>query len=360
MEMGEVMKNIMYRKKSLLVFLTGALIVGSLTACAGKKDKKADDGKEKSKVKVEEGTLEEDSVVITVGSETVTYAQMLVYAYILRDMYNSSYGSSLWSYQLDEETTLEDYAREELVSMVTQIKVIGQQAKKQDVILSNDERTEIKGRAEEFFEKVSEKNREKYCMTLEVVEKTFQENALATKMFYLATEEVDTDISDEEAKQTRIQYLQILTNGTDRNGTEISMDAKTKKEAAKRIKKLRAEAKTADSFYSFASENTDSREVEVTIGSNSEGYEQAFLDAAVSLEDGELSKVIEGENAYYIIYCVSSYDEDATMEKKEQIIAESENEMFQEKYAQWLSKYEVVISNSYWEQVAVNPKDGEQ
>lgn len=355
------MKNkLMYTKKCLFVVLAGVLVIGGMTACGRKKDRKADNGKEKSDVKVEEGTLEADSVVITVGNETVTYAQMLVYAYILRDMYQSSYGGKLWKYQLDEETTLEDYAREELVSMVTQIKVIGKQAKEQDVTLTNDEKTEIKAGAQDFFENISEKNREKYCLTQELVEKTFQENALATKMFYLATEEVDTDISDEEAKQTRIQYLRILTSGTDRNGFTVNMNDKTKKQAEKRAKKLRAEAKEADSFYSFAGENTDSDEVEVTIGSTSEGYEQAFIDAAMSLTNGELSKVIKGENAYYIIYCVSSYDEEATMEKKEQIIAESENKMFREKYAGWLSKYEVEISNAYWEQVTVNPKDGGQ
>lgn len=354
------MKNkLMYAKKYLPALLACAVVIGSMTACGGKKEE-AGSGKEKSDIKVEEGTLEADSVVITVGNEPVTYAQMLVYAYILRDMYQSSYGGKLWKYQLDEETTMEDYAREELVSMVTQIKVIGKQAKEQDVALSNDEKTEIKAGAQDFFENISEKNREKYCLTQELVEKTFQENALATKMFYLATEEVDTDISDEEAKQTRIQYLRILTNGTDRNGFTVNMNDKTKKQAEKRAKKLWAEAKEADSFYSFAGENTDSDEVEVTIGSTSKGYEQAFIDAAMSLTDGELSKVIKGENAYYIIYCVSSYDEEATLEKKEQIIAESENKMFREKYAGWLSKYEVEISNAYWEQVTVNPKAGEQ
>lgn len=338
--------------KASLFLLLALFCVGSLSGCK-KKTEEQTEGKEKSTEKVEEGELKSDSIVITVGRETVTYAQMLVYAYILQEMYNPAFGEELWQYELDSESTMEDYAREELVSMVTQIKVIGLQAEKQDVMLDNDEKTEMAGKAQEFYDGISKKKREKYQLSLEMVEKTFQENALATKMFYLATQEIETDIPDEEARQAHIQYLRLDIGKTQRGDVQVEMSEKTKNATRGRMKRLREEAKEVDSFFSFASENSDSDEVEVSLGYDSDGYDKAFLDAAMSMKDETLSQVIEGEDALYLIYCVDSFDEDATLARKEAIIQEQENELFKSKYASWLSNYEVSVSNAFWEQIHI-------
>lgn len=339
--------RIQNKKRIICVLLTLGLLATGTAGCGQKKE---DSGKETAGVKVENGELTPDSVVMTVGSETITYQQMKVYTYILQSMYKDTYGKKLWDYPISDEGTLGDYAREELVNLVTQIKIIGLQAAEEDIILDNDEKTEISGNAQTLFSDISSKNIEKYGLTLENLEKVLQENALANKMFYLSTAEVDTVVSDEDAAQVKIQFIEVITNGTNRNGKEIQMSEKEKDSAYKRIKRMKKQAMAADSFFTFANENSDRGEAEVTLGRDSEEFEQIFIQQAFSLKTGEFSKILEGEEGFYLLYCVSDYDEEATQAKKEEIIAAEENELFKEKYASWLDKYEVNISNSYWEE----------
>ena len=177
-------------------------------------------------------------------------------------------------------------------------------------------------------------------------------------MFYVATDEADTVVTDDEARQIDIQYIEIITKGKDRNGTEISMNAATKKEAAKRAQNLLKAARKSDDFLSFAEENTDAVNASATIGRNDSVIGQAAANEAFKLKKGKTSKVIEsvssdGTMGYFIIYCVDNNNEDATYARKEAIIEERQTTMFKEKYAEWLKGCDVNISQAFWEEFEI-------
>ena len=56
--------------------------------------------------------------------------------------------------------------------------------------------------------------------------------------------------------------------------------------------------------------------------------EKVVEEAAFALKTGEISNIIEASDGYYIIYCVDDYNEDATLEKKEEVIDERQSEKF--------------------------------
>ena len=300
-----------------------------------------------STVKLETGEIKDSSVVIKVGDTGVQYSEICNYVYLLKKQYNKSFGSELWKYNLGD-STIGDMAKEEIVNMVTQLKVIRSTAEEQDIALTTDEKDQAIQQAEEIVYNAGEKAKEKYCLTVQNLTGIFEDNILANKMFYVATDEVDTDISDEEAKQISIQYMEIVTNGTDSNGTVISMDDAAKKKALARIKKLRKSAKQSGDFLSIAQENTDSDSCELTMGRETDKLPSEVVNMAFELKKGELSDIIETSEGYFVVYCVSDYDEDATYSRKEEIIEENQTSMFKDKYAEWLKKCNVSISKSFW------------
>ena len=101
------------------------------------------------------------------------------------------------------------------------------------------------------------------------------------------------------------------------------------------------------SFYAFAETNTDAKEVEITFGKNN--MPEDFGEAAMALKTDQMSQLITGKNGYYIIYCVNDFDEDATMAKKEAIIAERKDELFRQKYLEWSERIKLVISTAVWD-----------
>ena len=164
--------------------------------------------KKRSNVKLETGEIAEDSIVMAVGNEGVRYSEMLHYRYLLQRQYKGSFSEELWNYELEEGKTIGDEAKQEIVGMITQLKVIKTEAKAEKVRLSNDEVDEALQQAEAVMASVSEEDKKAYSLTVQGFSEIYQENILANKMFYIATDAVNTAVSEgltAEEKEAEIE-----------------------------------------------------------------------------------------------------------------------------------------------------------
>lgn len=294
-------------------------------------------------------TLTPETIVMSVGDISVTYEEVLFYIYYLKQQYEPSLGEGIWDCEFEEGKTFEEYAKEKIINQITELKVICQQAKSQNIELTDDEIQETQDLVAEYMQTIDNGLAQSFGITEELVKNVYKDNLLANKMFDITTSKVDTNISDEEAKQITIDYLVVLTKGVNKEGKTIDMSEEEKTEAKKFAKKLRKEAKAADNFYLFAEANSDLEQIQVTYGAENQPKE--FGAKGLEMETGKLSNVIEGSDGYYIIYCESDFDEDATMQKKEDIISEKQSEVFERAYTEWSKDYKVVVATTLWEQI---------
>lgn len=229
------------------------------------------------KVKLAAGTPDRDSIVMSVGSDGVEYSEMMNYAYLLKRQYEGNFGSELWNYSLGGNKTVGAQAKQEIVNMVTQLKVIAQAADRNEVSLTNDEKDEAMQKAEKIMEKVSDSDKKKYYLSVQGLSKLYEENVLANKMFYVATDKANTDVSDEEARQAAIQYIEIMTKGIGSSGQKIDMDEKAKAQALKWAEQLQLRAVKTKDFLTLAKDNTDATTQELVVGKSSTKLEKAAL-----------------------------------------------------------------------------------
>lgn len=193
-------------KKTRLAVLGLCICLAVSVLCSGCGSRKKTT--KRSTVKLENGEITEDSLIIAVGDEGVRYSEILNYAYLLKRQYEGNFSSQLWSYPLAENRTIGEEVKQEIVNMITQLKVIKAEAKEEDVTLSNDETDEAVQKAESLMETVSEEDKETYALSVQGLSDLYQENILANKMFYIATDDTDTEVSDElsdEEKEAEIQ-----------------------------------------------------------------------------------------------------------------------------------------------------------
>lgn len=331
----------MRSNRILAGILVGTLVLGTFTGCGG--DKKLGGG-----VRLENGEIQENSIVIKVGNTGVKYNEVLGYCYLLKAQYENSFGSGIWSYPLTKDGTIGDEAKEEIINMITQLKIISATAEEEKISLTNDERDETLQKAEDVINNASEQDKEKYKLSIQGLSEIYEENALANKMFYIATDDADTEVTNEEARQVKLEFFQILTAGTNKAGEKISLTSEEKSEARERANMLRSLSAKAESFLEFAKENTEGKVVELTIGQDTSELDRSVVTTAFSMKKGDISPVIGTSEGYYVLHCVEENDEEATYARREEIIAERQTKMFKEKYKEWLGDYQVNISKSFW------------
>lgn len=157
-------------------------------------------GKKKTS-KLEKGDISSGTVVMMVGDYQVRYSEVMAYGYFLKCQYEDSFGKELWDYKLSENETIGDQAKQEIVNMITQLKVISGVAQEQEVSLSADEQDEALRQAESLVQNATVADKKTYSLSVQKISEIYQENLLAEKMFYVATDDADTNVSDEEARQ---------------------------------------------------------------------------------------------------------------------------------------------------------------
>ena len=170
---------------------------------------------------------------------------------------------------------------------------------------------------------------------------------------------MDNKVSDLESKQITIQQILINSVSFDSAGKSIELPAEDKGAAYEKVKNLLEQAKTTSDFYALAEANSEAESIEFTFG-RGEGpkeYSSSFEQAAFTLRTGQVSDIITTDYGWHILYCVSDYDADATIQKKEQIINQRRTELFAKLYEEWTANYDVVVNSEAWNAIPFEEKN---
>lgn len=299
-------------------------------------------------IKADNGNPFLNEIIIKIDNEKVSYSEVILYQKYIQSYYENIFGEDIWDYNLGE-TTIGELAKEDVIDTIIERKIIKKQWENYGILITEEDEIKIKDDSADYLKNITQEDTEYYGFTFEEVYQFFFDNLMAERVYDAATMDVDTDVPDEVAKQITIQYLLVSTRKTDENGNMIELAEEKKNLAYIKAQELLTEAATVEDFASFSKSNTDSVEVEVTIGKND--LEKVVEEAAFALKTGEISNIIEASDGYYIIYCVDDYNEDATLEKKEEVIDERQSEKFIELFEQWQKDIEIELNEETWDQI---------
>lgn len=162
----------------------------------------------KIRVASEKEELEKDSVVMAVGDTPVTYQELMVYVYQIKAMYSDKMGEKIWDIKTDGENTLEDYAHEQIMEQMLQVKICCEEARKEEVTLETEEKEEARRLAEAMLNEASEEDKKNYFLEKKVAQKVFEENLLAGKLYDKTVGDVDTVINEGVDAEDAAQKIQ--------------------------------------------------------------------------------------------------------------------------------------------------------
>ena len=148
-------------------------------------------------------------------------------------------------------------------------------------------------------------------------------------------------------KFKHFHYKDIRNYKIDASGNRAAYEGTELEELKARVENLRQQAMITEDFYKLAAANTeDSTMLEITGGMGD--FPAEYEDAVLALNTGEVSEVVESEDYYYIFYCFTDFDMDATYEKKEEMIATRQEKEFQTRYKEWRGTTHIDVNEEIW------------
>ena len=311
------------------------------------------------------GGVNKDAVAITMTSDDKDAIEVTMgYANFAARIQQAGYDSVFASYYGDDYWTNDSYAKDGknmqesikdsvLESIETQY-LLEKHMSDYGVEITEEDQAAIKKAAEQFMSDNSKAALKEVGATQEYVERYLYLQTVEKRMKAAISATADTNVSDEEAAQRTFSYMKIsLTTYTDESGKQqtYSADETTvvKKNADDAAQKAQSDFDGTAQEYSY-----DVKTYSYGSDEKSEadgGFCDAVIAAANSMTAGQVSGLIEGADCYYIIRLDSEFDADATEKKKESIISDRQDQLYQDVTDGYKDAVKIKVDEDEWAKV---------
>ena len=304
-------------RRGAAALLTAIVLTGSLTGCS---------------------TLQNTRIVLTtglsgdqlfkVGKSVCTLPEAMIYVMDYKQQYENAYGVEMWEHDFGG-VTLEEYVKDTVIAQLASVKAVTLLAKENDVTLSDAEKEKVSQAAEEYYSALTDEQKKYMKVEKSDVENLYTAHVLSKKVYTEITKDVNTEVSDDEARIITIQ--------------QIRLDSLDNAEIVK------ARLDEGKDFGTVAAAYNKDSQTTITLGRGEK--EAAYEEAAFSLENDQISDVIETTDGYYILKCVNNFDRDATEANKVTMVEKRRDEKFTEAYETLMANTPSEFNRHKWTKV---------
>lgn len=279
-----------------------------------------------TEIRMETGQLKNRKTVFRVNDYKCDVKLAKLYLCNYCNLYGSAYGLDL-----SQDTDLEAYAKDVAIQELSRIVCMDLLAKEQGMSLDEEEQKLVQAAAEEYYDSLNEAERTFMDVKEGDVRIAYEDYALAEKLYASLTQGIDEEVSDDEARVIRVQQIFV----------------RDKETAAIVASKLAA----GEDFAAVAGSYNQAGDMETTVAR--EEYPQDVENIAFNLDNGACSDMIETDDGYYFIKCLSKYEEDLTEANKETIRDRREKEQFENSYQQFVDAATFQMNDSLWDEITL-------
>lgn len=326
-------------KKRILFFLC-CLLSMTMPGC----------GKKEGDVKLVLTTGFKKDEIFRIETMSCTLPEVMVYLTNTQDQYESVYGEEIWKTHLDG-VTLEESIKETVLAQLAQIKTMNLLAQQHGVSLEDGEREKAREAAGIYFGSLNETEREAMQVNEEIIEQLYGELALANKVYEFIIKDINPEISDDEARSITIQDILIKTYSQDGAGKRIAYEETAREDAYERAREILLLARDEENdFESLVLQYSEGEKGTYSFGKGE--VEEDFENAAFNLETGEISGVVETEDGFHIIKCISTFNREETDANKVKIVEKRREEVFGQEYDAFVDSLTRTLNEELWNSVA--------
>lgn len=328
--------------KILAMFLTVGLTCGMLTAC-GREDGSG------TRVVFTTGFGKDE--IFRIGDESCRKGELMVYLTTTQNQYENVYGAEIWNTSLDD-VTLEENVKETVLARIAQIKTMYLLAKEKGITLDEQEEEKVTAAAAEYFQSLKETEVEQMGVEAKTIENLYREYAMANKVYQYIIQDVNPEISDDEARTITVQHIFIRTWSLDTDGNRVPYSESAKQAAYEKACEIREMAVDGEhDFAELASKYSEDSNITHSFGKGE--LDEAYETAAFMLETDEVSQVVETETGYHIIKCLNTFNREETDANKLKIVEQRRKEVFGQEYDRFVETLVRNLNQKLWDEVTL-------
>lgn len=303
-------------------------------------------GKEKTKVVLTTGFDKEE--IFRIDTVSCYKPEVMVYLTNMQNQYEQVYGERIWETQLNG-VTLEENVKETVLARTAQIKTMTLLAKQRNITLSEEEKELAAQAGQEYFASLNEAEIESMGVSEAVITALYEDYALAQKVYDNIIEDINPEISDDDARTITVQHILIKTYTLDGSGYRVTYTEKAKEEAHNTALEVAARAKAGEDFGALVSAYNEDSKSTYSFGKGEMPKE--YETAAFNLGTEEISDVVETEYGYHIIRCISTFNREETDANKIKIVSRRKKEVFEEEYNNFIHSLIKNLNEALWNEV---------
>ena len=312
-------------RRGAAALLAAIVLTGSLSGCSVLKN---------TRVVLTTG-LSGDQL-FKIGKSVCSLPEAMIYVMDYKQQYENAYGVEMWQHDFGG-MTLEEYVKDTIVAQLASIKAVTLLAKENNVTLDDAEKQKISQAADEYYSALTDDQKAYMGVEKDDVEELCTAHVLSEKVYDEITKDVNTEVSDDEARIITIQ--------------QIRLDSLDNAEIVK------ARLDEGKDFGTVAAAYNKDTQTTITLGRGEK--EAAYEEAAFSLENDEISDIIETSDGCYILKCVNNFDRDATEANKDTLIKKRRDETFNAAYEAMMADTPSEFNRHKWNKVHFADYSGE-
>ena len=315
------------------------------------------------------GSLDPEATVATVNGTPISLglanfaAQFTAVDY---DTYYMSYfGQDMWSSDPSGNgVTMTESVKNNILDTLEEYYLLEQHMADYGVEITDEEVQEARAAAAQFIADNTDEAIKAMSATEDDITEFLRLNLIQSKMNDAIIADVDTNVPDEDCAQKTFSYVRVsktasASSDADSEDAEEKTDEQKAAEAKEKAQKIldAALAGSQEDPLQAAADDNDANKSTCAYGTtdlneddNSTYLELEVLQAAEKLGEGEFEKtLIETDNYFYIIRMDSLFDQDATDRKRESIISDREEELYDKTVEGYKEAADWTINDKVWE-----------
>ncbi len=292
----------------------------------------------------------EENEIFFIGEEKCYLPELNVYVRTSQSQYENVFGQEIWDRNIGNET-LEQYLKRMALYRLARIKAMKLLAAERGIELDEKEIKKCRKAADEYMGSLSDSDRQLIGADDELIFNMYSEYALADKVYSSITQDVNPEISDDEARTITVKQILIKTFFKDLSGNRTEYNDRQKQEAYARAETVLKRLRAGEDFDSLAERYNEDSQVVYSFDKDS-ALPEAFKNKAFEMETDEISDIVETPFGYHVIQCTNTFDRDETDENKLKILNKRKEEVFSKVYDSFVQSQYSGINEEFYNSIS--------